>query len=178
MRVLRPLPFPTDLCTLQAMTLDQPTWIAKPLDAFTTEEWESLCDGCGKCCTFTLENEDTGERFATRVACRLFDSAACGCADYANRFDRVPTCIRITPAAIGTLDFLPDTCAYRLVATGKPLPEWHHLVCGDPMAVHRLGWSVRGRTISETIVDETGTDYEDYIVVWRRGRRLGRPAAR
>ncbi len=160
------------------MTLDQPFWIAKPLDRLSAAEWESLCDGCGKCCTFTLENDETGERFATRVACRLFDSDACGCGDYANRFNRVPTCIKITADTIATLDFLPDTCAYRLVAAGKPLPDWHHLISGDRAAVHRLGWSVQGRTISEQVVEESGVDYEDYIVVWPREKRPSRRRAR
>ena len=146
--------------------------------ALTPAEWESLCDGCGKCCTFTLENDETGELFSTRVACRLFDTAACGCGDYERRFDQVPTCIKITPETVAELTFLPATCAYRRVAAGKDLPEWHHLVCGDREAVHRLGWSVQGQTISETIVDEAGVEYEDYIVEWRRGRRLAKGATR
>jgi hypothetical protein len=156
------------------MTADEPFWRAKPMAALSTAEWESLCDGCGKCCAFTLENDETGERFSTRVACRLFDTTRCGCGDYDRRFEKVDTCLKITPETIASFDFLPETCGYRRVAAGKDLPEWHHLVCGDRDAVHRLGWSVRGKTISETVVEESGVAYEDYIVVWRRGRRLAR----
>ncbi|MDX2102147.1 MAG: YcgN family cysteine cluster protein [Alphaproteobacteria bacterium] len=143
-------------------------WLTKPMEDMTEAEWESLCDGCGKCCTFTLENDDTGDLFRTRVACRLFDSAACGCSDYANRFATVPTCIRLTPATVPTLDFLPVSCAYRLVAAGCDLPDWHHLVSGDRETIHREGWSVRHQTISEAQLEEDGTDPEDYITRWRR----------
>jgi uncharacterized cysteine cluster protein YcgN (CxxCxxCC family) len=157
------------------MTEAAPFWQTTPLAEMSEAEWESLCDGCGKCCTFTLENEDTGELFNTRVACRLFDSTACGCSDYSQRFVSVPTCIKITPEIAGDLHFLPDTCAYRLVAAGHRLPDWHHLVCGDREAVHRLGWSVRGQTISETVVEASGATLEDHIVVWRRRPRRRKP---
>ena len=118
----------------------------------TIAEWESLCDGCGKCCLNKLEDEDTGEIVATRVACRLFDDATCRCSDYPDRLSHVPECISLTPALVATLRWLPATCAYRLVHEGRDLEWWHHLVCGDPDAVHAAGVSARGVTISESLV--------------------------
>ena len=123
--------------------------MTKTLADLTPAEWEAVCDGCGRCCTVTLEDEETGETFRTDVACRLFDGAACRCSDYANRKARVPACIQVTPETIASLDWFPETCGYRRLWRGDPLPDWHHLICGDREAVHRAGVSVRGRTIAE-----------------------------
>ncbi|WP_174274904.1 YcgN family cysteine cluster protein [Sphingomonas bacterium] len=128
-------------------------WEERPLSALTRPEWESLCDGCGKCCLHKLEDEETGEVFPTNVACRLLDRHTARCKDYRNRRRFVPDCVRLTPAKLDTLDWLPTTCAYRLVAAGEPLPEWHPLVSGDPESVHAAGISTRGWTVSE---DEAG----------------------
>ena len=135
-------------------------WEEKPLAAMTRPEWESLCDGCGKCCLHKLEDEETGEVFPTNVACRLLDRRAGRCKDYRHRHAYVPECVRLNPAKLDRLDWLPGSCAYRLLRDGEPLPEWHHLVCGDPEAVHRAGQSTRGWTVSE---DEAG-DLEQHIV--------------
>ena len=135
-------------------------WEEKPLDALSRSEWESLCDGCGKCCLHKLEDEVTGEIFPTNVACRLLDRRAARCMDYKHRRRFVPDCVQLTPAKLRTLDWLPSTCAYRLVAEGRPLFAWHHLISGDPEAVHRAGISVRGWTVSE---DEAG-ELEDHVV--------------
>lgn len=113
------------------------------------EEWESLCDGCGKCCLHKLEDEEDGRYFFTNVACRLLDLGSCHCKDYENRRRHVPDCVRLTPDAVGNLGWLPSTCAYRLLAEDKPLPWWHPLVSGDPATVHQAGISVRGRAIPE-----------------------------
>ena len=131
---------------------DEPFWRVKSLADMTTAEWESLCDGCGKCCLNKLEDEDTGVIVATRVACRLLDDATCRCSDYADRHATVPECISLTPAMVSTLRWLPGTCAYRLVAEGRELRWWHHLVSGDRETVHEAGVSVRGATISESLV--------------------------
>ena len=135
-------------------------WEEKPMTALSRAEWESLCDGCGKCCLHKLEDEDTGEIHPTNVACRLLDRRNGLCRDYANRRRFVPDCVRLTPAKLDTLDWLPSTCAYRLVRDGDPLPDWHHLVSGSRETVHEAGQSVRGWTVSE----EDANELEYHIV--------------
>ncbi len=124
-------------------------WENVPLDKLDRAQWEALCDGCGKCCIHKLEDEDTGELHATNVACRLLDRRSGACSNYKHRRAFVPECIRLTPAKLKQLDWLPPTCAYVLRAEGKPLPEWHYLVSGDRESIHIAGKSVRGWTISE-----------------------------
>ncbi len=128
---------------------DAPFWRSKTLAQMSQEEWESLCDGCGKCCLIGLEDMDTGEIHLTDVACRLLDGQTCRCRDYANRQREVPDCVQLTPDNVGQLHWLPKTCAYRLVSEGKPLRSWHPLVSGDAESVHRANVSVRGRTRME-----------------------------
>ncbi|USI74251.1 YcgN family cysteine cluster protein [Sphingomonas morindae] len=135
-------------------------WETKRLEDMSREEWESLCDGCGKCCLHKLEDEETGEVFPTNVACRLLDRRSGRCSDYRRRQAFVPECVRLTPRSLATIDWLPGTCAYRLLADGAPLPDWHPLITGDPESVHRAGISVRGWTVSE---DDAG-DLEHHIV--------------
>lgn len=135
-------------------------WEEKPLAAMTREEWEGLCDGCGKCCLMKLEDADTGEIHATNIGCKLLDSQSARCTDYRRRRSFVPDCVRLTPKLLETIAWLPSTCAYRLLADGKKLPEWHYLECGDREAVHRAGQSVRGWTVSE---NEAG-DPEHHLV--------------
>ncbi|NJC35040.1 hypothetical protein GGR88_002554 [Sphingomonas jejuensis] len=135
-------------------------WETKPLAAMDRGEWEALCDGCGRCCVHKLEDDETGEILPTNVACRLLDRHSGRCSDYRNRRAHVPECVRLTPAKLRTLDWLPATCAYRLLEEGKPLPGWHPLVSGDPESVHRAGISVRGWTVSE---DDVG-DLENHIL--------------
>ena len=138
----------------------KPFWETVPLDKMSRAEWESLCDGCGKCCIHKLEDEDTGELHPTNIACRLLDRRSGQCSDYKHRHAYVPECVRLTPTKLRQIDWLPTTCAYRLIDEGQPLPEWHHLVSGDRDAVHRAGQSVRGWTVSES---EAG-DFENHIV--------------
>ncbi len=111
----------------------------------TEAEWESLCDGCARCCLVKLEDEDTGKIHHTDIACRLLDGKTCRCTDYPRRAKRVPDCVTLTPHEVRTLTWLPPTCGYRLVAEGKDLYDWHPLKSGDPDSVHDAGISVRGR---------------------------------
>lgn len=140
----------------------RPFWERKSLQEMTAEEWESLCDGCGNCCLHKLRDADTGKLYQTNVACYLLDSHSGRCRSYATRQRLVPDCIALTADCVPLFDWLPETCGYRLVAEGKPLPWWHPLISGDPESVHRAGVSVRGRIISE---DTIGDDpLEDYII--------------
>lgn len=141
---------------------DTPFWKRKTLAEMTREEWESLCDGCARCCLAKLEDEDTGEIAYTNVACRLLDHESCRCTKYAQRSRFVPDCITLTPENVGQLRWMPSTCAYRLLTEGKDLPDWHPLVSGTPESVHWAGISVRGRIVSE----RKAIDLEDYIVTW------------
>lgn len=140
-------------------------WKNKTLEQMTEAEWESLCDGCGRCCLEKLEDEDTGQLYFTNVGCRLFDSESCTCRDYPNRSQKVPDCVRLTPANVRSLNWLPPSCAYRLVAEGRDLYWWHPLVSGDPATVVEAGISVRGR-VFETGEDMPATELENYIVQW------------
>ena len=128
---------------------ETPFWERKTLDEMTAAEWESLCDGCGLCCLIRYEDEDTGEIIPTRVACKLLDQHLCRCKDYANRKLHVPDCIKLTPGAIESLQWMPKSCAYRRLNEGRSLAAWHPLITGDPESVHRAGVSIRDQTISE-----------------------------
>lgn len=121
----------------------------RPIESLSRDEWEALCDGCGKCCLHKLEDEDTGEFYQTNVACKLLDLKTARCSDYRHRRAHVPDCVRLTPRLAGEMQWLPASCAYRLRANGEPLPDWHYLVCGDREAVHREGHSVIGKAIGE-----------------------------
>ena len=133
---------------------DAAFWKTKPLTALNHSEWESLCDGCGKCCVLKLEDEDTGCVHYTDVACTLLDGAHCRCKDYENRKIRVPDCIRLTPETLEQLPWMPETCAYRLIYEGKDLPPWHPLITGDADSTHKAGQSVAGKVVSEDDIDE------------------------
>lgn len=152
-----------------AMSLEktgsQPFWRSKSLEEMDSVEWESLCDGCGRCCLVKLEDEDTGRIVATDIGCRLFDAGSCRCRDYAERSVQVPDCVTLTPKEVRTLRWLPPTCAYRLVAEGRDLPWWHPLVSGDPGTVEDAGISVRGRVFAneDEVADD---DYMERIVNW------------
>jgi uncharacterized protein len=141
-----------------------PFWKRKTFEEMTREEWESLCDGCARCCLYKLEDEDTGEIYYTNVVCRLLDTYRCRCTAYQDRHTLMPTCLVLTPDLVRQLRWMPKTCAYRLIAEGKDLEWWHPLVSGDPNSVHQAGISVRYRTVAESEVDMD--NLEDNIVDW------------
>lgn len=142
-----------------------PFWKRKSLDEMTAKEWESLCDGCGRCCLVKLEEEENGRIHFTDVACRLFEAGTCRCSDYRNRTKAAPDCVKLTPAAVRSIPWLPPTCGYRLVAEGQDLPWWHPLVSGTPETVHEAGVSVRGK-VSAFEDDMPEERIVDYIVKW------------
>jgi len=136
-------------------------WLDTPLDELSPVQWEALCDGCARCCLHKVEDEDSGQVFYTRAACRLLDCDSCRCTDYARRNEYVPGCLHITPQNLASLRlWLPTTCAYRLLAEDQPLPDWHPLVSGDADSVHQAGISVQRFAIPE---DQAG-DPETQII--------------
>lgn len=140
-------------------------WESKSLFEMSHDEWESICDGCAKCCLVQLEDEDTGNLLFTDVACHMLDSGNCRCTDYANRSTRVPNCMTLTKQNVmQAAEFTPSTCAYRLLLENKPLPSWHHLSSGDSHSVHNSGNSVRMRVQSEH--DIAPNDLQDHVVDW------------
>lgn len=134
----------------------------KPLHRLNDDEWERLCDGCGRCCMHKFEDEDTGGMLYTTIACRLFDDGSCRCRDYGERMRRVPDCLNLRRFTPEQMRWLPPSCAYRLRAEGRPLPAWHPLLSGDPESVHLAGMSMRGRSTPEDAVPEER--WPDYIV--------------
>lgn len=126
-----------------------PFWRVKTLREMSEAEWESLCDGCGKCCLYKLEDEDTQEIFFTDVACRLLDIKRCRCSRYDRRSALMPDCVSLRHD-FAQWHWMPVTCAYRLLAQGGELPDWHPLVSGDPQSVHAAGVSIRHFAVPET----------------------------
>jgi hypothetical protein len=145
-------------------TLEPYFWRNRRLSDLSRDEWEALCDGCGRCCLVKLEDEDTGELHHTNVACRLFDAGQCRCTKYERRHALVHDCVPLTPENIGDIKWLPPSCAYRLVDEGRDLAWWHPLVSGTADTVREAGASVHGRTLREQDVDEY--DLEDHCVTW------------
>ncbi|MGK0500882.1 MAG: putative cysteine cluster protein YcgN (CxxCxxCC family) [Oceanicoccus sp.] len=146
------------------MTDSQPRfWEHKSLAEMSREEWESLCDGCAKCCLHKLEDEDSGEVFYTKVVCRYMDDN-CRCTEYQQRNILVPACVWLRPEDVAEFHWLPSTCAYRLVAEGQPLPSWHPLISGSDQSVHQAGVSIQGRALNEEYVHPDG--FEEHIIHW------------
>ncbi len=139
-------------------------WKEKSLEDMSKSEWESLCDGCARCCLHKLEDEDTGEVHYTSVVCRYLEEAKCRCTNYLDRHEAVPDCVWLTPATVAEFTWLPKTCAYRLVSEGQDLKWWHPLVSGSRNTVHEAGISVRGKCVSELAVHPD--DFEEQIIHW------------
>ena len=138
-------------------------WKEKTLEQMTEAEWESLCDGCGRCCLNKIEDPSNNKVYYTSIACHLLDCNTCRCTDYENRQQRIADCVKISLDNKEAFDWMPETCAYRILYNGGELPEWHPLVTGDPESVHKAGISVRHKTIHP---DDLPDDFEyfDYII--------------
>lgn len=141
-----------------------PFWKEKKLGEMSREEWESLCDHCGKCCLTKLEDDEEGSVYYTNIVCNLFNKENGGCTDYWNREKLVPSCLRLTQDNLDQIEWLPPSCAYRRIMEGRGLAKWHHLVSGDKNTVHETGHSALGRVVFEKDVDEE--KLEEYVVVW------------
>ena len=139
-------------------------WETKTLQQMTPEEWESLCDGCGRCCLNKLEDIDNGELHFTNVACRLLNDDTCRCKNYSERKSLVPECLVLDAETVKNSTALPNSCAYRRLSEGKSLLDWHPLVCGTTTKIHAMDISIRGKTISEEFVHID--QFEDHIVDW------------
>ncbi len=137
-------------------------WERIPFKDLNETQWESICDSCCQCCAHKLIDEETDEIFKTNVVCKYLDTNQCQCTVYPERHKHVPDCIKITPDNAGALNWVPETCGYRLLAEGKPLPKWHPLETGDPLSAKKAGMAVTGKVISEADINEE--DFEDYIV--------------
>lgn len=142
----------------------QPFWETTSLKDMTRKQWESLCDGCALCCLHKLEDEDTEEVYYTDVHCRYMDTANCNCTVYLERQKKVPNCVWLTPDQASEFHWLPDSCAYRVLAEGRKLAEWHPLISGDPNSVHEAGVSIKGKGVADNQVAEE--DWEDHII-WK-----------
>ena len=149
--------FPEDKIT-------QRWWLKKPLTDFNVEEWESLCDGCARCCLYKLQDIDTDELFYTDVACRFLDMDKCVCSDYPNRHTNMPTCIILTPQKVEEINWMPKTCAYRLLAEGKDLIWWHPLVTGEKESTQDAGITINHFAVLED--DENIDNLEDHVQEW------------
>jgi uncharacterized cysteine cluster protein YcgN (CxxCxxCC family) len=144
------------------MSISRNFWKKKKLEEMSQEEWEALCDGCGICCLYKVENTETGVVELTNIVCRFLDTDKCLCQLYENRHSAMPTCIKLTPKNIASLIWLPETCAYRLILAGRPLPDWHPLVSGDSQSVHKSGASIHGRVLVESRANLK--HIEEYII--------------
>ena len=139
-------------------------WEEKSLDELSDQEWESLCDGCGRCCLQKLEDEDSGDIRYTKVACELLDGKTCRCVDYLHRFQRVSDCLSVRPLTAQKISWLPKSCAYRRLAEGRNLAPWHPLISGDPDTVRQAGISVAGYSVPESEVPLA--EYHQHVINW------------
>jgi len=144
--------------------MTKPFWKTKTLREMSTDEWESLCDGCGKCCLLRMEDADTAAVYVTDIRCKLLDAGTCRCKHYETRKEYVPDCVQLTPDNVSKLHWVPRTCAYRLLSEGKDLPDYHHLITGDRNTIHDVGMSVKDATVHE--LDVHPDEHPHHITIW------------
>jgi len=139
--------------------MTKPFWEEKQLSDMSNDEWEALCDGCGKCCLLKLEDEDTADIVFTNLSCRYCDLNACSCTRYPERSRLVPDCLDLRANFENCAPWLPSTCAYKRLATGQPLASWHYLICGSRETIHEAGVSIRSYAQSEDTASEDITEH-------------------
>ena len=134
-------------------------WQNKKPQDYTTEEWESICTHCGKCCLIKLQDEENDEVFYTNVICKYFNCEKHLCSEYSQRCTLVPECLKLNPQNINQIPWIPETCAYYILAQTGSLPAWHPLVSGKPLPTE---FKIPQNTISENLVSEE--ELEDHIL--------------
>jgi len=139
-------------------------WKHKSLAELSDSEWESLCDGCARCCMVKLQDEDTDEVVYTSIVCDLLDQEQCRCTRYPQRHQLVADCVELSVERVSEFHWLPKSCAYRTIAEGRDLAWWHPLVSGDPASVFAAGIAVRGKVVAESEV--LPEQEQDMIVQW------------
>ena len=157
----------------QGLATQEPFWQRLALTEMNAEQWEALCDGCGKCCLHKLLDErddlpadapmELGEDLHyTNVACQLLDLKNGGCSNYANRHQYVPDCVQLSVGDLGAIHFMPPSCAYRRLYEGKGLPNWHPLLHnGSRVPMETAGMAVT----SHSCVHDTQVAPEDGLIV-------------
>jgi len=135
-----------------------------PLDELSSEEWEKLCDGCGRCCLKKFADEDSNEISYTRVVCRYFDEQTSLCGNYAARTELVADCLDVREMNLQVSTWMPDSCAYRLRFNGEELFDWHPLLAGSREKMATAGILLKGRVISEEYVHPDG--FEEHLIRW------------
>lgn len=156
-------------------------WETKSLSEMSRSQWESLCDGCAKCCLNKfIDDEDTNESTEllptnhinageqihySNIACFLLNEKSCQCTQYEERTTLVPDCVRLTQDNLDGVFFMPPSCTYRRLKEGRGIPSWHPLLHkGKKSAMHAAGMSVRGKIVKDD--DVSIIDFEDHIVMW------------
>ena len=145
----------------------EPFWKTTSLEKMSASEWESICDGCGKCCLQKLQDDETEEVFYTTLACHQLDINACQCKVYETRQKKVASCITLTLDQLEEFHWLPDTCGYRVLHETGDLPEWHPLKVGSQKEMKRQGLTVEHYAVNENSVEED--DWETHIIKWVHG---------
>lgn len=137
-----------------------------PLASLTPLEWETLCDGCARCCLHKLQDEDDDlALYYTRVVCQYLDEETCQCRHYQTRQQLVPDCLVMNPEILEeAIDWMPSTCAYKLRYYGKPLKAWHPLIAGNRQLMDEQDISVTGKVIPDSHVSDDGI--EEHIIRW------------
>jgi len=139
-------------------------WKTTKLKDMSQEQWESLCDGCARCCLQKLQDDETDKIYYTNVVCQYMKQDG-QCSHYQDRQTYVPDCVWLTPADAAQFHWLPDSCSYRLVSEGKDIPTWHPLKTGTQQSVVDAGFSV---LCQELVPDNTIEEekWQEQLIEW------------